>query len=99
MIPFRKRLIKAKVSESTLQTRSKLQRQSQHGMGTAALAGLALLEAGIPENDPSFQNIAKFIRDKSLAQTSTYEISLTIMFLDQLGKKPINRLSRCSASS
>ena len=58
-----------------------------HGMGSATLAGLALLEAGIPDTDPALQTIAKYVRDNALAQTATYEISLTIMFLDQLGKK------------
>ncbi len=62
----------------------------QHGMGSATLAGLALLEAGVPQTDPALQNIIKYVREKALGQNGaheTYEISLTIMFLDQLGNK------------
>ncbi|MCE9530771.1 MAG: hypothetical protein K8T89_06555, partial [Planctomycetes bacterium] len=57
-----------------------------HGMGSATLAGLALLESGIPTNDLSIQNITKYVRDNALAQTRTYEVALTIMYLDRLGQ-------------
>jgi len=58
-----------------------------HGMGSATLAGLALLEAGVPVSDPAVMNITKYVRDNALTQTGTYEVSLTIMFLDRLGQK------------
>jgi hypothetical protein len=58
-----------------------------YGMGTACLAGLALLEAGVSEDDPALKNIIKFVRQNALSQTKTYEVSLTIMFLDRLGDK------------
>jgi hypothetical protein len=56
-----------------------------HNMGSATLAGLALLESGIDESDPAVQNIVKYVRERALSETRTYELSLTIMFLDRLG--------------
>ena len=53
-------------------------------IGTACLAGLALLESGVEEKNPSLQNIIKFVRAGCLQETSTYHISLCIMFLDRL---------------
>ena len=58
-----------------------------NGVGGAALAGMALLESGVPENDASLRIITKYLRDSALAQTGTYQISLTIMFLDRLGDR------------
>ncbi len=55
-------------------------------MGTAALAGLALLESGVDEKNPSMQNIIKYVRAGCLQQTGTYEVSLCLMFLDRLGQ-------------
>lgn len=56
-----------------------------HGMGTATLAGMALLESGVPADDPSLQTISKYVHENALNQTRTYEVSLVIMFLDRLG--------------
>jgi hypothetical protein len=56
-----------------------------HVVGRAALAGLALIESGLDETDPSVHNIANGIRRSALSTTSTYEVSLIIMFLDRLG--------------
>ena len=58
-----------------------------YGMGTACLCGLAMLEGGVPEDDPAVVNIARFVRENALAQTRTYEISLAIIFLDRLGNR------------
>jgi hypothetical protein len=44
-----------------------------HGMGTAALAGMALLEAGTPEDDRSLKNILKYVRENALGITDTYQ--------------------------
>ena len=72
------------------------------GLGSATLAGLALLEAGVPQTDPALQNIIKFVREKAFGQNGaheTYEIALTIMFLDQASAiRPMSRLSKCSES-
>lgn len=60
-------------------------RGGSHGTGTAPLVGLALLEAGVPETDPVLKNIIAFVRENALSQTMTYNLSLTILFLDRLG--------------
>jgi hypothetical protein len=56
------------------------------GLGSAALAGLALLESGAPANDAAVSNITKLCRQPGiLSVNGTYEIALVIMFLDRLG--------------
>jgi hypothetical protein len=57
----------------------------EHGVGAAGLAGLAMLEGGIPTTDPAIQNIAKMIRTTWPTDTKTYHVSLAILFLDRLG--------------
>jgi len=57
----------------------------QNGVGSAALAGLALLESGSTPMDPSVVNIANFIRSKCLSDNATYMVSLSLLFLDRLG--------------
>lgn len=56
-----------------------------HGIGSAALAGLALLEGGVPADDDVVQNITCLIRKNGLSETKTYELSVAVMFLDRLG--------------
>ncbi len=56
-----------------------------NAMGTACLAGLALLESGVSEKNPSLQNIVNYVRAGCLKENGTYQVSLCIMFLDQLG--------------
>jgi hypothetical protein len=56
-----------------------------HHAGTAALAGLGMLEAGIPTNDISVQNVTNYIRSAALSQTETYHTALCILYLDRLG--------------
>jgi hypothetical protein len=53
--------------------------------GATALAGMTLLECGVPANDPAVQKAATFVRERSIALTKTYGLSLSIMFLDRLG--------------
>jgi hypothetical protein len=57
----------------------------RNDVGTATLAGMALLESGTPVDDVSILLIAHYVREKSLSQNGTYQISLCIMFLDRLG--------------
>jgi hypothetical protein len=58
------------------------------GIGSAALAGLALLESGAPATDAAVVNITKALRQSGiLSLTGTYEVALVVMFLDQLGAK------------
>jgi hypothetical protein len=58
--------------------------ESNHGIGPAALSGLALLEAKVPANDPAVQAIASAVRDTSYRETRTYQIALCLFFLDHL---------------
>ncbi len=57
-----------------------------HGNGETALMGLAMLEAGIPPADPAMKTVIEHIRDTALAQTQTYPVSLSVLFLDRLGE-------------
>lgn len=50
-----------------------------------ALPAYALLEAGVPADDPVLQKAADFIRGKVQPSDYTYELSLALLFLDRLG--------------
>jgi hypothetical protein len=56
-------------------------------VGSAALAGLTLLECKTPPNDLHVQRAAFFVRSGAGTLSMTYEISLTILFLDRLGDR------------
>jgi len=56
-----------------------------HALGGTCLAGLALLEAGVPPTDPAVQNITRIVREAAYTQVQTYQISLCLMYLDRLG--------------
>ena len=56
-----------------------------HGIGSAGLSGLAMLEGGIKSDDAAVQNIAKLVRATWTTDTKTYNVSLAILFLDRLG--------------
>jgi hypothetical protein len=53
-------------------------------MGATALAGLTLLECGVPADDRAVARAAAAVREASLACTHTYSLSLGILFLDRL---------------
>lgn len=53
-------------------------------IGATALAGLALLECGVADDDPSVVKAAQAIRKECPRMTHTYSISCSIMFLDRL---------------
>jgi hypothetical protein len=59
--------------------------ENNYGIGPAALAGLALLEAGVPGDDPAVKNITAQVREAAYTQTKTYQISLCLMYLDRYG--------------
>ncbi len=48
------------------------------------LVGLALLECGVPPEDPVVQRIAASLRKQVSQLTGTYELSLAILFFDRL---------------
>jgi hypothetical protein len=57
-------------------------------VGATALAGLALLECGVPSNDPAIQKAAAAVRTTciDLDDTyTTYSLALSVLFLDRLG--------------
>lgn len=54
--------------------------------GPAALAGIAMIEAGVTLDDPAIKAIAKVVRAASLTSQHTYQMSLDIIFLDKLGE-------------
>jgi hypothetical protein len=54
-------------------------------IGATALAGLALLECDVKEDDKDLVRAADAVRRASIALTSTYSIALSILFLDRLG--------------
>jgi hypothetical protein len=56
-----------------------------HGLGETSLAGLAMLEAGVPPSDPAIQRIANEVRAGAAAEVNTYRVALCILFLDRLG--------------
>ena len=53
--------------------------------GFAALGGLTLLECGVGAGDPAVTKVAQFVRLSAPTAFLTYEISLSILFLDRLG--------------
>ena len=55
-----------------------------HGLGQSALAGIAMLEAGVPPADPSVQQVTLFVRTRALSETQTYDLALALIFLDRL---------------
>jgi hypothetical protein len=63
--------------------------QERRTPGGTAIAGLTLLECGVPASDPAIQRAAYFLRDvgPSLGPTfrNTYELSLAILFFNRLG--------------
>lgn len=54
-------------------------------VGQCALPAYALLESGVPPDDPVIQKAAEYIRSRILATDQTYELSLAILFFDRLG--------------
>ena len=57
-----------------------------HGAGSAALSGLALLSAGVKENDAAVTAIANSLRPQVFTDTKTYDVALMILFFDKLGR-------------
>jgi len=54
-------------------------------IGVTALVGLALLECGVPADDPALRQATDVLRDASLLLDQTYTISLVLLYLDRLG--------------
>jgi hypothetical protein len=56
-----------------------------HGEGPAALAGIAMLEAGVPHDNQVIQAITSRVRAAAIKQYLTYQLALDIIFLDKIG--------------
>jgi hypothetical protein len=57
-----------------------------HATGRSALAGLTLLECGVPAADPAVVKVAATVRSATPHLRDTYSLGLAIMFLDRLGQ-------------
>jgi hypothetical protein len=55
-----------------------------HPAGETALAGMALVAAGVPAGDPEVSKARQAVRRMITTSGDTYDLSLAIMFLDQL---------------
>jgi len=75
----------------------KMYRDGRFEAAQAALPAYALLESGVPPGDPVIQKGADYVRRKVRDSDFTYEIALTLLFLDRLGdpgdKKLIDTLA------
>ena len=58
-----------------------------HTAGYAALPALTLLECGVPKTDPVLKRAEAFLRKALPTMDDTYELSLSILFLDRLGNR------------
>ncbi len=56
-----------------------------HPVGYAALPALTLLECGVPKSDPVILRAESYIRAALPTMDDTYELSLSVLFLDKLG--------------
>jgi hypothetical protein len=56
-------------------------------VGYAALPALTLLECGVPASDTGVQRAAAYVRGHASQIDRTYELALSILFLDKLGDK------------
>ncbi len=63
-----------------------------HQIGYAALPGLTLLECGVPPSDLAIQRVARFVRSKASSMDQTYELALSILFLDRLNNPDDEKL-------
>jgi VWFA-related protein len=52
-----------------------------HALGITALAGLALLENGVPRDDPVIRKADEVVHELAIRSNQTYDISLAILFL------------------
>jgi hypothetical protein len=55
-------------------------------IGATALAGLTLLECGVPPDDPAVRRAAAAVRSVCGEVTYNYSLTLAILFLDRLGE-------------
>lgn len=61
-------------------------------VGYTCLAGLALIECGVPKDDAKMKAAAAFVRQSLPKIDRTYEASLAILFLDRIKEKQDKRI-------
>jgi hypothetical protein len=66
-------------------------------LGGQALAGLTLLACGVPAKNPVVRQITTRVRDEAATDTRTYDLALSILFLDRLGERTDRELIRTLA--
>ena len=59
-----------------------------HKLGVTALCGLALMENGVPRNDPAIVEALEIVRKESEVEAETYDITLAILFLARQQAEP-----------
>jgi hypothetical protein len=59
--------------------------QGTYLAGQCALPAYALLESGVPTDDPVIQKAAEYLREKCKKTCYTYDLGLAILFFDRLG--------------
>ncbi len=70
---------------------------TEYLVGQCALPAYALLEAGVPADDPVIQKAAGYLRSRVLTNDRTYELSLALLFFDRLGDPKDKALIRSLA--
>ncbi|HTU22850.1 MAG TPA: hypothetical protein VMG10_32725 [Gemmataceae bacterium] len=68
-----------------------------HQLGYAVLPALTLLESGVPPSDPIIRQAARYVRARALKIDRTYELSLSILFLDRLGDRKDKKIIQAFA--
>jgi hypothetical protein len=84
-VAYLKQLQAADGTWSYLENVTTLLHDDSRKVGPTALAGLTLLECGVPAKDRGVQKAADYVRKGSVDLTGTYGLSLAILFLDRLG--------------
>ena len=69
----------------------------KHAAGYAAFPALTLLECGVPPDDPAVKQAAAFVRAAAPKMDETYELALSVLFLDRLGRPADERLIQTMA--
>jgi len=75
----------------------KMYNLNMYEVGQCALPAYALLESGVPADDPVIQKAAAFLRPRVLVNTHTYELPLAILFFDRLGDPKDKKLIQMCA--
>ncbi|HWG44147.1 MAG TPA: hypothetical protein VN688_15320 [Gemmataceae bacterium] len=70
----------------------KMYKDGRFSAGQCALPAYALLESGMPANDPLIRKAAEFLRPRASTTDFTYEIALAILFFDRLNDPKDKRL-------